>query len=88
MVADELRRLFAVSLYQKRDNPFEGIDQQLILVRRRFLQGGLADVEEVAGVHAVDAVQLNIFRRKLELRLHRLLGFGDVLHELAEQFRC
>ena len=64
MVADELRRFPLPFLEQEIHHPFQRIDQQLIAVDRLFLQNGFADVEDMAGVHTVNAVQLDIFRRK------------------------
>jgi len=38
----------------------------------------------MAGVHAVNAVQLDVFRRYFEDVLHRLLGGQHFLHQLLE----
>lgn len=84
MVADELGRFPIPFLEQKINHPFQRIDQQLIAVNRRFLHHGFADVEDVAGVHPVNAVQLNVFRRYFEDVLHRLFGFDHFLHQLEK----
>ncbi len=84
MVADELRRLVRPFMKQKVDHPFQGVDQQLIAVDGLLLHHGFADVEDMAGVHAVNAVQLNIFRRDFEDVLHRLFGGDHFLHQLLE----
>lgn len=63
---------------------FQGIDQQLILIDRRFLQNSFADVEDMAGVHTVDAVELDILRRRLENGLYRLFGVDHFRHQLQE----
>jgi hypothetical protein len=84
VVADKLRRFPLPFLEQIIDYAFERIDQQLVAVDGLFLQNGFADVEDMAGVHPVDAVQLNVFRRYFEDGLHRLFGVNHFLHQLQE----
>lgn len=84
MLADEPGGLRLTLLEQKVNHPFQGIDQQLVAVDCRFLHHGFADVEDVAGVHAVDAVQLDVFRRGFEDGLYRLFGSQHFLHQLLE----
>ena len=84
MVADKTGGRVFVMIEEKPHNSFEGRDQQLILIDRLLLQDGFADVEDMAGVHAVDAVQLNIFRRSFENGLHRLFGVDHFLHQLEQ----
>ncbi len=80
MVTDELGRFPLPFLNQKIDDALERIDQQLIAVDRLLLQNGFADVEDMAGVHTVNAVQLHIFRRNFEYVLYRLFGGHHFLH--------
>lgn len=84
MVADELSRFRLAFMEQIIDHPFEGIDQQLIAVDRLLLHHGFADVENMAGVHTVNAVELDVFRRNFEDVLHRLFGGCHFLHQLLE----
>lgn len=84
MVADELRRAVLAFPDQEFHDAPERVDQQLIAVDRLFLHHGFADVENMAGVHPINAVQLDVFRRNLEDRLHGLFGRQHFLHELEE----
>ncbi len=84
MVTDDLRRIFLAFLEQEIHHPFQGIDQQLILIDRLLLHHGFADVEDMAGVHAVNAVQLDVLRRNLEDGLHRLFGVDHFRHQLEQ----
>ncbi len=72
MVADELRHPLFPAFQQKPHHGAERVDKQCLLVRRLFLQKRFADVEDVADVHAVDAVQLHLFRRVAQNLLDRL----------------
>ena len=56
----------------------------MVFVDRLLLQDGFADVEDMAGVHAVNAVELDILRRRLENGLHRLFGVDHFRHQLEE----
>lgn len=56
----------------------------MVLIDRLLLQDGFADVEDMAGVHPVNAVQLDIFRRVCKNVLHRPFGFGHFLQQLQE----
>ena len=84
VVADEPGRFPLPFLEQKIDDAFECVDQQLIAVDRLFLHHGFADVEDMAGVHAVNAVELDVLRRNLENVLHRLFGVDHFRHQLLE----
>ena len=80
MVADEPGRCLLPFLEQEIHHPPQRVDQQLIAVDCLFLQNGFADVEDMAGVHAVDTVELDIFRRDFEDVLHRLFGGHHFCH--------
>jgi len=82
MVADEPGRFRLAFLEEEINHPFQRVDQQLVAVDCLLLHHGFADVEDMAGVHAVNAVELYIFRRDFEDVLHRLFGGCHFLHEL------
>ena len=84
MVADELRRFPLAFLKQEIDHALERVDQQLIAVDGLLLHHGFADVEDMAGIHTVNAVQLDIFRRNFKDVLHRLFGVDHSRHQLLE----
>lgn len=63
MVAHKLRHGVLALIQQKPHHSAQRVDQQRLLVRRLFLHERLADVEDVADIHAVDAVQLHLLRR-------------------------
>lgn len=80
MVADKPGRFRLTLLEQEVHHPFQRVDQQLIAVDCLLLHHGFADVEDVAGVHTVNAVQLDIFRRYFEDFLNRLFGRHHFRH--------
>ena len=84
MVADEPGRFPLPFLDQEIDHASKCVDQQLIAIDRLFLHHGFANVEDMAGVHPVDAVQLDIFRRNFEDVLYSLFRIEHFLHQLLE----
>lgn len=84
MVTDEPGRFPLPFLQQEIHHASQRIDQQLVAVDRLLLHHGFANVEDVAGVHAMNTVQLHIFRRDFEDVLHRLFGGNHFLHQLVK----
>jgi len=84
MVADELRHIVFPVFQKKPHHATERIDQQLIRIRRPFLQQRFADVEDVPDVHAVDAVQLHLFRRVAQDLLNRPLHRRHLVQQCGE----
>ncbi len=76
-------RIF-VMVKQKPHDSLERRNEELVFIDRLLLQNGFTDVENMAGVHTVNAVQLHIFRRNFENRLHRLFGRHHFLHQLEQ----
>ena len=84
MVSDELGRFPLPFLQQEIHHDSQRVDQQLVAVDRLLLHHGFSDVEDMAGVHAVNTMQLDIFRRDFEDVLHRLFGSHHFLHQLEK----
>ena len=84
MIADEPGRFPLPFLNQEIDHAFKRVDQQLIPVDRLLLHHGFADVEDMAGVHAVNTMELDVLRRNFKDVLHRLFGVDHFRHQLLE----
>ena len=84
MIADKTGGRVFVMVEEKPHDSLERRDEELVFIDRLLLQNGFADVEDMAGVHAVNAVQLHVFRRNFEDLLHRLFGRQHFLHQLEQ----
>lgn len=84
MVTNKTGGRVFVMIEEKSHDAFEGGDQELVFIDRLLLQNGFADVEDMAGVHAVNAVQLHVFRRYFEDLLDGLFGRYHFLHQLEK----
>ncbi len=84
MVTNKTGRRVFVVIEEISHDAFEGGDQELIFIDCLLLQNGFADVEDMAGVHAVNTVQWHVFRRNLEDLLDGLFGRHHFLHQLEQ----
>jgi len=84
VVTDEPGRFPLPFLEQEIHHAFQRVDQQLITVDCLLLHHGFADVEDMAGVHTVNAVELDVFRGNFEDGLHRLFGVDHFRHQLEQ----
>ncbi len=62
MIANKTGGRVFVMVEEKPHDALERRDEELVFIDRLLLQNGFADVEDMAGVHAVNAVQLHVFR--------------------------
>lgn len=84
MVTNKTGGRVFVMIEEKSHDAFEGGNQELVFIDRLLLQNGFADVEDMAGVHAVNAVQWHVFRRYFEDLLDGLFGGYHFLHQLEQ----
>ncbi len=84
MVTNKTGGRVFVMIEEESHDAFEGGNQELVFIDRLLLQNGFADVEDMTGVHAVNAVQLHVFRRYFENLLDSLFGRYHFLHQLEK----
>ena len=84
MVTNKTGGRVFVMIEEKSHDAFEGGNQELVFIDCLLLQNGFADVEDMAGVHTVNAVQWHVFRGYFEDRLDGLFGGYHFLHQLEK----